>query len=63
MKVIRNGKEIERKPKDINYDKNLNIRISSELMNNLHIIANNKEVTFARVVRTVLEEYTKKNLK
>ena len=63
MKVIRNGKEIERKPKDINYDKNLNIRVSSELMNNLRSIANNKEVTFARVVRAALDEYIKKNLK
>lgn len=63
MKIIRNGKEFERKPKGINYDKNLNIRISSELMSNLHKLADQRETTFARVVRAALEEYTKKNLK
>ena len=63
MLVNRKGTQYELTPKKVNYDTNLNIRISSVTMDDLHKLANQKETTFARIVRAALEEYIKDNLK
>lgn len=63
MLVTRNGIQYELTPKKVNYDTNLNIRVSSELMQDLHKLAKQREITFARIVRTALEEEVKNNLK
>lgn len=57
--IIRNGKEITRNMKPINYDSNINIRISKESINDLKEIAEKYGMKYNTFVRTVLEECIK----
>lgn len=58
--IIRNGKEIERNKKIVNYDSNINIRISSETIKQLKEIANKYGVKYNTMVREVLEDYVER---
>lgn len=58
--IIRNGKEIERNKKIVNYDSNINIRISSETIKQLKEIANKYGVKYNTMIREVLEDYVER---
>ena len=55
--IIRNGKEITRNMKIVNYDSNINIRVSSETIEELKQIANSLGVKYNTMVREILEDY------
>lgn len=55
--IIRNGKEITRKMKDVHYDSNICIRMSSETILELKKIAENKGIKYNTMIREVLEDY------
>lgn len=54
--IIRNGKEITRNMKKVNYDTNINIRISSNTIKGLKEIAERSGVKYNTMVREILEE-------
>ena len=54
--IIRNGKEITRNMKKVNYDTNINIRISSDTIKGLKEIAVRSGVKYNTMVREILEE-------
>ena len=54
--IIRNGKEITRNMKKVNYDTNINIRISSDTIKGLKEIAERSGVKYNTMVREILEE-------
>lgn len=61
MKIIRkDGIEYERKPKDIRYDKQFNIRMSSNDLEKLQNIANEEELPITTLAREILQEYISK---
>ena len=63
MLVTRKGTQYELTPKKVNYDTNLNIRISSATIDNLHKLAKQKKVPLSRLIRNFMDEYIKNNLK
>lgn len=54
--IIRNGKEITRNMKKVNYNSHIHIRISSETINGLKEIAERSGVKYNTMVREILEE-------
>lgn len=63
MLVTREGIQYELTPKKVNYDTNLTIRISSVAIDNLHKLAKQKNIPMSRLIRNVMDEYIKDNLK
>lgn len=59
--IIRNGKEITRNMKAINYDSNICIRISSKTIEDLKEIAERKEKKYNTMIREILEDYIRYN--
>ena len=59
--IIRNGKEITRNMKAINYDSNICIRISSDTILKLKSIAANKNKKYNTMIREILENYVEQN--
>lgn len=59
--IIRNGKEIIRNMKAINYDSNICIRMSSNTILELKKIAANKNKKYNTMIREILEEYVTNN--
>ena len=59
--IIRNGKEITRNMKAINYDSNICIRISSDTILKLKSIAANKNKKYNTMIREILEDYVEQN--
>ena len=58
--IIRNGKEIARNMKIVNYDSNINIRVSSETIKELKKIAEKYGIKYNTMVREVLEDYVER---
>ena len=58
--IIRNGKEIVRNMKIVNYDSNINIRVSSETIKDLKKIADKYGIKYNTMVREVLEDYVER---
>lgn len=58
--IIRNGKEIVKNKKVVNYDSNINIRISSQTIEGLKEIAKRYDVKYNTMVREILEDYVEK---
>lgn len=50
-----------RKPRQINYDTIMHIRINKNLKDELYEISKNKKIPISEIVRTVIENYIKKN--
>lgn len=59
--IIRNGKEITRNMKAINYDSNICIRMSSNTIVDLKMIANKHNKKYNTMIREILEDYVEKN--
>lgn len=58
--IIRNGKEIVRNMKIVNYDSNINIRVSSETIKDLKKIADKYGIKYNAMIRGVLEDYVER---
>ena len=63
MLVVRNGKQYELTPKKKNYDARLYVKISSKMLKDLHKVAEIKGVPLSRLIRNLIDEYIKDNLK
>jgi len=50
-----------RKPRQINYDTIMHIRINKNLKDELYEISKNKKIPISEIVRTIIENYIKKN--
>lgn len=59
--IIRNGKEITRNMKAINYDSNINIRIAKETISDLKDIAERRNKKYNTMIREILEDYIRYN--
>ena len=63
MLVTRKGIQYELTPKKVNYDARLYVKISSKMLEDLHKVAEIKGVPLSRLIRNVMDEYIKNNLK
>lgn len=57
----KDGIEYYKTIKQVVYNKNINIRVEEELIENLKQIATNKDVKYQTLIRTVLENYVEEN--
>ena len=63
MLVTRKGTQYELTPKKKNYDARLYVKISSKMLEDLHKVAEIKGVPLSRLIRNLMDEYIKDNLK
>lgn len=63
MLVTRKGTQYELTPKKVNYDARLYVKISSKMLEDLHKIANQKNIALSKLIRSVLDECIENNLK
>lgn len=58
----KNGKIIEKKPKPINFQTKLNIRIANEKFEKLKEIAKLNQISYSDIVRNLIDDYLNKEV-